>query len=178
MVDTDDDDYYFILVNNYINGHQGFDFVLSITEDPQPPDNNALVASQPVYEGDMVEGTTAGATLEYGLVGMTCGLKITAPGVWYDFMGTGTQVEFSLYDDTGLYAADFDARISIFCGTGPSLGLCIGGSLNTARVTIDTCAGTPYKILVHGKDDQVGNFRLRVTDVVRVSCLCCSHRAP
>ena len=94
MVDTDDDDYYFILVNNYINGHQGFDFVLSITEDPQPPDNNALVASQPVYEGDMVEGTTAGVTLKYGLVGMTCGLKITAPGVWYDFMGTGTQVEF------------------------------------------------------------------------------------
>ena len=63
-----------------------------------------------------ISGTTINATID----GVECVTSTTAPGVWYTVVGTGNTMTASTCNQ-----ADYDTKISIFCGECPAGG---GGS--------------------------------------------------
>ncbi|MBI1266290.1 MAG: T9SS type A sorting domain-containing protein [Cryomorphaceae bacterium] len=110
--------------------------------------------------GDFVSGTTTGASTE-SLA--NCGTSISAPAVWYLFIGTGEEVTFSMCNGTS-----YNSKISVFSGTCNAL-ICEGGSSSgcgdDGYVTLLTSAGIEYFILAHGNSSQSGNFNLEITCV-------------
>lgn len=108
--------------------------------------------------GATLSGTTANATPDNVAF---CGTSNTGPGVWYSFIGTGQQVEFSLCNNTS-----YDSKISVFEGTCANL-ICVDGNDDDcglqSRLTIQTNAATQYFILVHGFLQNTGSFDITAT---------------
>ena len=109
-------------------------------------------------------GSTVGATIDAGTA--TCGAAtVTAPGVWYSFIGTGLTVTASTCN-----AANYDTKISIFC-LGCDVQQCAGGFDDypgcagfTTQVTVPTQAGFEYLVMVHGFAAETGNFNLSLSE--------------
>jgi hypothetical protein len=186
---------------------------------PPPNDHCPDVIPLDVGPGGAVtvEGTTNGATID----GTDCVTPNTAGDVWYTVVGNGNTMTASTCNQ-----ADYDTRISVFCGecpTGPSSDCCIangtpgcddpecvviicgidpfccdvawdgicadealelcpicqvleglicvngnddtpgcGGA--TTEVTWCARANADYLILVHGSDEETGDFTLTVSD--------------
>ena len=108
-----------------------------------------------------VSGTTVGATPD-DLVAPTCGTTVTAPGVWYSFVGSGNTVIASLCNGTS-----YDSKISAYTGTCDALE-CVAGNDDfcglQSEITFCANTGVTYYILVHGFSSNSGGFNLDVID--------------
>ena len=93
----------------------------------------------------------------------------TAPGVWYEVIGSGTTMTASTCND-----ADFDSKLSVYC-SGCGGQACVAANDDAAdacgqlvandRATVSWCSspGTVYHILVHGYGSATGSFDLDVS---------------
>ena len=97
--------------------------------------------------------------------GPTCGpANITSKGLWYTFTGNGDEVTLSTCGQ-----AAFDTKISVFTGSCSSLICAAGGDDqpgcpgNSTRVVLPTVTGVQYLVLVHGYQQNAGNFTMNMT---------------
>lgn len=109
-------------------------------------------------------GSTATATIDTAPV---CGpsLSITAPGVWYTFVGTGDAITASLCGSA------FDTKIIVYSGSCGSLtcvagnddagGACPSMGLNSIAY-FNSVSGTNYYILVTGFGSGTGAYTLNI----------------
>ena len=155
------------------------------------PANDACEDAIPVAPGTLVAGTTLGATFDN--VG-TCVTSNTAPGVWYEVMGTGNEMSATTCPDLFPGAgADFDTKISVFCKDCDERA-CVTGNDDVScsvifRSGVTWCSqmGATYLILVHGFSSATGDFNLGVWESgglcdAEVQCLpegaCCTCLDP
>ncbi|MCB9170836.1 MAG: T9SS type A sorting domain-containing protein [Flavobacteriales bacterium] len=121
--------------------------------------NATCIGALPIACGSQVIGDT-----QQGIVtpGPTCGAaNITAPGLWYSFVGTGTDVTLSTCGQ-----AAYDSKISVFTGGCGAL-VCAAGNDdgpgcagNTSTVTFFAANGVDHLVLVHGYNANTGTFTL------------------
>ena len=106
--------------------------------------------------GSITSGTTVGAALD---TEVDCPMPLTAPGVWYAFVGTGAMVS------ADVCTASYDTKLYVYTGTCGSL-TCVDGNDDycSTRSRVDWFAenGTTYYILVHGYSTNTGTFDLTV----------------
>ena len=94
----------------------------------------------------------------------SCGTSIT-PGVWYSMIGTGNTITASTCN-----AADFDTKLTVFCGDCDDLTCIIGNDDTpgcggfTTELSWCSQAGAEYLLLVHGFFGDTGNFTLTISD--------------
>ena len=119
--------------------------------------NDFCTTAIPVICGDIVAGTTIGAISDLAL---TCGTTVTAPGVWYTFVGDGSNVIFSTCTGT-----TWDSKINVYSGDCNNL-VCVGGNDDfcglQSQVSFVSTLGVDYYILVNGYAGATGNFTLDV----------------
>ena len=124
------------------------------------------IACQPVNDlcanainincGQSLTGTTVGGSIDAAPL---CVSPITAPGVWYTFIGSG-----GIETVSTCTAASFDTRLEVFSGA--SCGSLTSVACNDdfcglrSEVSFPTTAGTRYYVLVHGFGAQTGTFTL------------------
>ncbi|MFH1320785.1 MAG: T9SS type A sorting domain-containing protein, partial [Bacteroidota bacterium] len=138
-------------------------FDVCLSEPPPPPANDECTNAIAVACDTTISGTTTFATLD--TASADCGLAtVTAPGVWYSFIGTGESVTASTCD-----SATYDTKIGIYDGSCGSLN-CIDGNDDgagcsgyTSEITFFSVAGTTYYILIHGYSTGTGDFDLTIT---------------
>ncbi len=142
--------------------------VFSSTNFTLPPANDLCTGTLPTLTcGGSVTGTTVGATTT-GDPTATCVTSITAPGVFYRFVGTGGSVTMTTCGAT----TTFDTKLYVFTGTCGSY-VCVTGNDDTScgsqstvsSVTFNSVAGTNYFILVAGFNASTGPFILNATCV-------------
>ncbi len=108
--------------------------------------------------GATVNGTTVGATVD---VAPFCGTGDgTGGGVWFRFIGTGTQVTASLCGSA------YDTKIRVYTGACTGLACVVGNDDFCglqSQVTWMGINGTTYHILVHGYMAAQGNYTLNIT---------------
>jgi len=104
-----------------------------------------------------VAGSTTDATVDDSDI---CDVTITAPGVWYTFVGDGSNTTVSLCGSTS-----YDSKLTVFSGSCDDL-VCVAGNdnhqgcNNSSEVSFTSLEGVEYFALVHGWADQVGSFRI------------------
>ena len=127
-----------------------------------PSNNDLCVNALPL--DDFQTGSTVSATIDYHWYLGTCGTN-TAPGVWYTVTGISGQVSV----DTCRPETNFDTQISVFRGGSCGFLTCVDGnnddftcSLNNhhSKVTWTATASQQYYVLVHGFEDETGEFGL------------------
>lgn len=152
--------------------------------------NDECSGALPIACGDVVTGTTIGATVESpdpGTCGTTAG---TGGGVWYRFTGqnssnpsalsgtVGDEVQLSTCNDAGATpgSTDYDTKIRVFSGDCGNLS-CVAGlddadgcSAFSTLLTFETVVGTEYFVLVHGYQASEGNFDLSMTCTPPPAC--------
>jgi subtilisin-like proprotein convertase family protein len=120
----------------------------------QPVNDNCSAALN-INCGQSLNGTTVGASID---AAPFCGTTITAPGVWYTFIGSG-----GIETVNTCSAASYDTKLSVYSGTCGAL-VCVGGNDDfcglRSQVTFPTTAGTRYYVLVHGFSSAQGTFTL------------------
>ena len=160
---------------------QNSTFNVCIGTQPPPPTNDDCSGAITVTCGSTTTGTTESTTNENQAV---CGISgVTtqnSPGVWYKFVGNGSDVTVTTCSPT---ITTGDSRIAVYSGTCGSL-TCIGGNddalvagcaTNTLSsiVTFSTVVGTDYYILVYSYTFTPGtnpiNFQLNVSCVAPCS---------
>jgi hypothetical protein len=127
------------------------------------PINDECENATLVDVGSVTSGTTSGANID-GVA--PCLISVTAPGVWYKVIGTGTEMTASTCNSF----SNYDTKISVFCGDCGEL-LCINANDDSCSSpsgllsTVSWCsqAGAEYLILVHGYGSATGNFELSVS---------------
>ena len=124
--------------------------------------NDLCIDAIPVVCGDVVPGSTIGATLEIeGIDVPFCSQSVTAPGVWYSFLGTGDLVNASL-----CAGPIYDSKLSVYTGSCGAL-LCEidndDACAPLSEVDFASTAGVTYYILVHGFGTNEGDFELSLT---------------
>ncbi len=133
----------------------GFSYLPSSFAQVNDPCSGAIV----IACGSTTTGTTASATIDAAPL---CGtpLSITAPGVWYTFVGTGDAITASLCGSA------FDTKIIVYSGSCASL-VCVGGNDDACGLSSETyfpsILGTNYYILVTGYGTATGSFTLNLT---------------
>jgi subtilisin-like proprotein convertase family protein len=141
---------YYIRVHGFLGATGNFTLNMAC----QPP-NDLCAGAFNINCGQSITGTTVGATLD---VLPACGTSITAPGVWYTFIGSGGNEVVNTCT-----AASFDTKISVFSGTCAGL-VCIDGNDDfcglRSEVSFATTASTRYYVLVHGFGTATGTFTL------------------
>ena len=149
---------YYILVYGYATGSGNYSLNLSCIV---PSGNDVCTGALPLTCGATVTGTTVGATPD-GNPGGCLGAN-NAPGLWYSFIGTGENVQFSLCGSA------FDTQIAALVGACGGL-TCLAGNDDfcggQSQVMIPTSAGVTYYIYVTGFGTAAGNFTLSVTCLV------------
>jgi hypothetical protein len=123
------------------------------------PANNLCAGAITVSCGNVVNGTTVGATNADGPA--TCVTTLnTAPGLWYRITGTGDNVTASLIGSA------YDTKIGVFSGSCGAL-VCVTGNDDfgglQSQVTFPSVAGTDYYIYVTGFGTAAGAFTLTLT---------------
>jgi hypothetical protein len=149
---------YFVRVNTYTaTGGQDSAFNICIGTPPPPPVNDDCTGAITVTCGSTTTGTTEGTTNESAAVCGISGVTIqNTPGVWYKYVGDGSDVTVTTCSPT---ITTGDARIAVFTGSCGTM-TCIGGNddataagcaTNTLAsvVTFSTAIGTDYYILVY-----------------------------
>jgi hypothetical protein len=120
--------------------------------------NDAPTDAIPILNPDVLYGSTSEAAPDPEAP--LCGDPDTAPGVWYELIGTGGDMTV----DTCSPLTDYDSRISVYTGDCPRGLTCVAHSDNAcglqASATWSSQAGETYLILVHGSGQQTGNFKL------------------
>ena len=146
-----------------VGGAAGYDFTLTHRFLPRNDDCAQAFSVGP--NPSSTPGTTLGMQLD---AAPTCqGVTVTAPGVWYTVIGTGTLMTAQTCSGT-----DYDTKLSVYCG-GCGVQACIGANDDTAgcgpqgrgsSVSWCSVAGALYHIFVHGYASYTGNFQLDVFD--------------
>lgn len=126
-----------------------------------PPDNDLCADAETIECGDVLSGTTVGATFDD--VG-SCVTSNTSPGVWYHFIGTGADVTVDICN------APYDSKMSIFEGDCGDLVCVIGEDDdftvcggNDPSVDFTSVKCKDYYILVHGFSSSTGDFDITLT---------------
>jgi hypothetical protein len=142
----------------------------TFTTPATPPANDACADAIDVTCGSSTTGTTTAATNENAAV---CGISgVTTqntPGVWYRFVGDGSEVTVTTCSPN---VTTGDSRIAVFSGACGAL-TCVGGnddaslagcSTNalSSTVTFNTVSGTDYYILVYAYLSTTLSFELNV----------------
>ncbi|MEM7248404.1 MAG: hypothetical protein AAF533_23925 [Acidobacteriota bacterium] len=156
-------------------------FELAVIDDG--PCLTTCVTAESLEIGSAIDGTTMDA-LSSPDVPQCCTeddgqVMNTSPDTWYKVVGEGGRLQVTTCPDLG-GAADFDTRISVFCGTCDELR-CVDASEddltcspgNRLTSTVEWCAeaGVEYLIQVHGFSDSTGNFTVAANDISGgVSC--------
>lgn len=148
---------YFILVN----GHQNSagNFTLSMTCSAPMALNNHCQGAAPLSCGDIALGSTINATVSQPSISPS---PISGRGVWYFFEGTGARVTASTCSPT----TNFDTRISVFSGVCGSFQFVTENDNhcgNQAQTSFDSQPGKKYFMLVHGANQEMGNFEISLT---------------
>lgn len=158
---------YYFRAYDWFNTAGNLTFTVCVHDLPPPPANDDCANAIPIT---CTTGTITGSTLQANAdpgAGL-CGTSISAPGIWYSFVGNGQDVTASLCAGTS-----YDSKINIYSGDCNNL-VCEDGNDDfcgaASEVTISTLAGVNYYILVQGFGGDVGNFTLDVffTPVVPV----------
>ncbi|MCB0638794.1 MAG: T9SS type A sorting domain-containing protein [Lewinella sp.] len=153
---------YYVLVHGF--GSVTGNFSLSLTCADPPTGNDACAGAEPIACGETVSGSTATATFD-GVA--LCGTSNTAPGVWYEFTGTGDVVTVT----TCSPSTNYDTKLSVFTGSCGALSCvdgndddftCSNSGLQSAVEFLST-PGETYYILVHGFGTSSGNFELSLS---------------
>ncbi|MDG2484365.1 MAG: gliding motility-associated C-terminal domain-containing protein [Flavobacteriaceae bacterium] len=109
--------------------------------------------------GDSVTGTTVGAT-STGAPTASCGTTSGAPGVWYEFTGTGQDITFSLC------GSSYDTKIQVYTGDCSDL-ICVDGNDDScstqSEVSITSTENESYFVYVFGWSSSVGDYTLEVS---------------
>ncbi|MGB0185762.1 MAG: gliding motility-associated C-terminal domain-containing protein [Flavobacteriaceae bacterium] len=109
--------------------------------------------------GDTVTGTTVGAT-STGAPSAFCGTGSGAPGVWYEFTGTGQDITFSLC------GSSYDTKIQVYSGECADLE-CVAGNDDScglqSEVSITSTENEPYFVYVFGYGSNTGDYTLEVS---------------
>ncbi|WP_179019982.1 T9SS type A sorting domain-containing protein [Winogradskyella forsetii] len=142
-----------------------------------PPSNDLFADAIVIACGDVVSGTTLGATQDEAdapddtTVETNTAADNDSPWVWYSLTGTGAS-EIVTLSTCGTANTNFDTEIFVYTGTSGSLTLiddgydeCGGASENYAAETSFTSDGTTtYYVAIGGYQvDDVGNFQLTVS---------------
>jgi len=130
---------------------------------PPPPANDLCEDAAPVACGDVVEGSTVGATAdEAPFCGTSDG---TGGGVWYSF-----SVDEQTNVVASLCGSDYDTKLRVYTGACDEL-VCVDGNDDndcddefTLQSTVPFVAeaGVEYSMLVHGFSGSEGNFVLSI----------------
>lgn len=106
--------------------------------------------------GGAIEGSTLNAMSDTGMP--FCGTAVEAPGIWYTFVGDGSNTIVSLCSDY-----DYDTQINAYSGSCSSL-VCVTGiddfCYTGSMISFPTTAGTNYFVLVQGWGGEQGNFTI------------------
>ena len=126
-----------------------------------PPANDACVNAIPIGCGQTISGTTINSNPDG--TPPTCGIVITAPGVWYTFIGTGDQVTLTTCNspagDTKIHVFSGDCTTPV-CVAANDDG-CAAGFLSSVSFT--SVNGVAYNILVSEFGAGIGiNFNLEM----------------
>ncbi len=118
--------------------------------------NDACEDAQFVNCGEIIMDSTADATMD---TAPYCGTLISAPGKWYQFEGTGDEVQVKTC------LSMYDTRLSIYEGNCEYL-ICVDGNDDDcglqSRLNFNSEAGTTYYIIVNGSNGASGDFRLEI----------------
>jgi hypothetical protein len=96
-----------------------------------------------------------------------------SPGVWYSVTGTGGALAVTV-------ASDYNAQVSLYTGEACESLFCVDGRtgedprLTSVTLVWDSNEGTDYWILVHGFNQDAGNFQVVVSEVGRPGNDACS----
>ncbi len=141
------------------------------------PANDDCSNATPIACGDVVTGSTTGATTDGAPF---CGTSNTAPGVWYEFTGNGDFVSVSTC------GSSYDTKLTVYTGSCGSF-TCVGGddddftcsvSLLHSLVEFASVPGETYYILVHGFGSSTGTYELSVDCVSGPENDLCSDALP
>jgi hypothetical protein len=157
---------YYINVHGYGTASGAYTLNVSC---PTPPVNETCATAIPVSCGSTVTGSTAAAATDVipaGCLGIN-----NAPGVWYSFVGTGQNIQYSLCGSA------FDTQLAIFTGTCGAL-TCVSANDeycgSQSQVTAPSTIGVTYYIFVTGWGTAAGNFTLNITCLVPLANETCA----
>jgi hypothetical protein len=152
--------------------------------------NDECSGALPIACGDVLSGTTIGATAESPDPGTCFTTAGTGGGVWYQFTGqnssnptalpgsVGDDVQLSTCNDAGATpgSTDFDTKIRVFSGDCGDL-TCVAGIDDfdgcgefSSLLTLSTQVGVEYFVLVHGYQIAEGNFDLSMECTAPPTC--------
>jgi len=141
-------------------------FTLAFTSCGGGVSNDQCSGAIPIACGQSINGSTLLATMTGDPTG-TCGTSITAPGVWYTFVGTGNVVTADLCTN-----GSYDSKLHVFTGSCGGTYNCVTGNddafcgyqgIWSSRVTFCSTLGVTYYIFVSGYASNVGNFTLTIS---------------
>ncbi len=150
---------YIIMVEGNDTASGNFSMEISCQE---LPDNDFCEGALPISCGETIMGTTTNATVD--TTAPVCTTDITAPGVWYTFADTsGFVTDYTLSLCNGGTA--YDSKITVYSGECGAL-VCETDNDDAcglqSEVTFQGDGATTYYILVHGFDDNTGDFSLNL----------------
>ena len=151
------DEIYYIYVKGDGDGGS-----FQLTLESMPLSNDSCDGAIPLAtDGSVTPGTTDTAT--FATLETCNGITVTSPGVWYTFVGTGTEEFVSL-----CHATDYDSKLTLYSGSSCQDLQCVGGdddgcgSGKTSTLDFDSVAGQTYFVYVHGFQGETGNFGIAV----------------
>lgn len=156
---------YYIRVGNTTNSNMSLTSIC-ITTVAAAPINDQCTGAITATCGNTYTGNTSSATSTNDPTG-TCGTDAGTPGVWYKFVGNGSDVTASLC------ASSFDTKINVYSGSCGSY-TCIGGNDDgcgsQSTYTFTSVNATTYYIFVGGYSGATGAYSLTLT--------CCTPSVP
>ncbi|MEZ5083888.1 MAG: hypothetical protein R2750_10630 [Bacteroidales bacterium] len=145
---------YYIVISTW-PAPQSTAYDLEIDVCAGPPPGDECATALPINCGDIVSGTTVGAS--NSAIPDCQTYPNTAPDLWYKFTGTGQMVS------ADLCGSGYDTRISVFEGSCAAL-VCVDGNDDycglQSRIDWYAESGVDYFIMVHGYNTSSGVFDL------------------
>jgi PKD repeat protein len=151
---------YYFRVYHWFATSGNLSFNVCVHDLPPPPANDDCANAIPIT---CTTGTITGSTLQATAdpAAGLCVTAVTAPGIWYSFVGNGEDVVASLCAGT-----NYDSKINIYSGDCNNL-VCENGNddfcAGASQTSVTTVAGVNYYILVQGFGGAVGDFTLDLT---------------
>ena len=148
---------YFVLINGHNNTFGNFTLSMNCTAPLAP--NDRCTGALPLTCGDQIIGTTTNSTPDPTFVSPT---PINSRGVWYYFEGNGAPVTLSTCSPT----TNFDTKLTVLSGSCGAFQLVTQNEDacgNQAEAFFDSQPGRIYYILVHGNNQEYGDFQLTLS---------------
>ena len=151
---------YFIYIDGYAGNFCDYYWIpqsgVAITPENDSCDNAITIVCGDVDTSNNILATANDAPA-------TCGGLTTGPGVWYKYIGDGSDVTLT----TASSGTNFDTEILVYEGPCTNL-VCLGsdndsGAGTTSEITFTATIGTEYLIYVDGNGSSTGQFVLSVT---------------